>query len=67
MSDEEVSPADVLISFVALSQRSLLHLEVGLEKSHVANGDGGGDDEDNNERIVSTLNADAVDDGYLFP
>ncbi|CAG9530902.1 unnamed protein product [Cercopithifilaria johnstoni] len=65
LSDEEISPANVIVSFVALSQRSLLHLEVGLEKSHVANGDvgGGGGDEDNNEQIISTLNADVADDG----
>uniref|UniRef100_A0A158Q7J4 Ge1_WD40 domain-containing protein n=1 Tax=Elaeophora elaphi TaxID=1147741 RepID=A0A158Q7J4_9BILA len=63
LSDEEVSPANVLVSFVALSQRSLLHLEVGLERSHMANGDVDGDgDEDNNEQI-STLNADVADDG----
>ncbi|MCP9264203.1 Enhancer of mRNA-decapping protein 4 [Dirofilaria immitis] len=63
--DEEVSPADILVSFVALSQRSLLHLEVGLEKSHVSNGDigGEGDDEDNNEQMVSTSNADTTNDG----
>ncbi|KAL3997425.1 hypothetical protein ACH3XW_10860 [Acanthocheilonema viteae] len=65
LSDEEISSADILVSFVALSQRSLLHLEVGLERSHVANGDvGGGDrDEDNNEHIISTLNTDVADDG----
>lgn len=70
LSDDEVSPADILVSFVALSQRSLLHLEVGLERSHVTNGDvgsGGGGDEENNEQMISTLNADVTDDGYIFP
>ncbi|VIO95862.1 Uncharacterized protein BM_BM6557 [Brugia malayi] len=65
LSDDEVSPADVLVSFVALSQRSLLHLEVGLEKSHLTNGDagGGGGDENNDGQIISTLNVDVEDDG----
>lgn len=67
MSDEEVSSGNVLVSFVALSQRSLLHLEVSLERSHVANGDiGSGDgDEDSNEQIISSINADVADDGYF--
>ncbi|VDK64320.1 unnamed protein product [Onchocerca ochengi] len=65
LSDEEVSPADILVSFVALSQRSLLHLEVGLEKSHVSNGDVGceGSGEDSNEQMISTSNVDTTDDG----
>uniref|UniRef100_A0A0N4T5Y5 AATF-Che1 domain-containing protein n=1 Tax=Brugia pahangi TaxID=6280 RepID=A0A0N4T5Y5_BRUPA len=65
LSDDEVSPADVLVSFVALSQRSLLHLEVGLEKSHLTNDDAGsgGGDENNDEQIISTLNVDVEDDG----
>ncbi|EFO26769.1 hypothetical protein LOAG_01716 [Loa loa] len=65
LSDEEVSPADILVSFVALSQRSLLHLEVGLVRSDMANGDvgGGGGDEDSDEQMISTLNADVANDG----
>ncbi|VDK75526.1 unnamed protein product [Litomosoides sigmodontis] len=65
LSDEEVSPDDILVSFVALSQRSLLHLEVSLERSHVANGDIGSrdGDEDSNEQIISCINADVADDG----
>ncbi|VDO78026.1 unnamed protein product, partial [Onchocerca flexuosa] len=65
LSDEEVSPADILVSFVALSQRSLLHLEVGLEKSHVSNGNVGCEvsGEDSNEQMISTSNIDTTDDG----
>uniref|UniRef100_A0A915PTM0 Enhancer of mRNA-decapping protein 4 WD40 repeat region domain-containing protein n=1 Tax=Setaria digitata TaxID=48799 RepID=A0A915PTM0_9BILA len=69
LSDEEVSPAGVLVSFVALSQRSLLHLEVGLEKSHISNGDaiGAVGDEDNSEQMISASSANIADDGNVVP
>lgn len=56
LTDEEISPGDILVSFVALSQRSLLHLEVDLEMSHVVSG-GKGDSSE--AQINSVPNADS--------